>query len=120
MRNSYRFLEPVLLLMLKEKGRSYGYDLSESLEQYALTDAQIERAALYRTLRALEANGHVTSRWDTDNGGPARRVYSLTKKGLRHVEEWAQLLGRLGEAMTAFAKRASTLTPGRREAEQQK
>ncbi|HYH01373.1 MAG TPA: helix-turn-helix transcriptional regulator [Terriglobales bacterium] len=107
MGNIYRFIEPVLLMMLKERGHSYGYELSESLAEYSLTDARIERAALYRTLRALEQNGHVKSAWDTETHGPARRVYSLTDKGETHLLEWAEVMGRLGEAMRAFSKRAS-------------
>lgn len=110
MGNIYRFIEPVLLLMLKERGDSYGYDLSEGLSQYALTDAQIERAALYRTLRTLEQNGYVSSTWDTDNPGPARRVYALTASGEMHLVEWAQVMERLGEAMGAFAKKAYSHT----------
>jgi len=102
MGNVYRFIEPVLLLMLHEKGHSYGYELSETLGEYA----QIERAALYRTLRTLEENGHVTSNWETDSAGPARRVYSLTKSGQVHLQEWSEVMGRLGKAMDAFAKRA--------------
>lgn len=105
MGNIYRFIEPVLLLMLREKGHSYGYELSEKLGEYALTDAQIERAALYRTLRTLEVNGHVTSTWDTDAAGPARRVYSLTKSGQAHLQEWSEVMGRLAGAMKAFTKR---------------
>lgn len=70
MGNLYRFLEPVLLLLLKQKGHSYGYDLSAELQGHALTDAEIERAALYRTLRRLETNGNVVSKWDVDEGGP--------------------------------------------------
>jgi DNA-binding PadR family transcriptional regulator len=69
MGNLFRFIEPVLLLMLRDKARSYGYELSEHLDEYALTDAQIEPAALYWTLRTLEENGHVTSSWDTENPG---------------------------------------------------
>ena len=107
MGNIYRFIEPVLLLMLKEKGRSYGYDLSEGLGEYALTDAQIERAALYRTLRTLERNGYVTSTWDTEAAGPARRVYSLTRDGQVHLAEWAEIMGRLGSAMKLYAKKAA-------------
>jgi DNA-binding PadR family transcriptional regulator len=61
MGNIYRFIEPVLPLMLQEKKHSYGYELFAALGEYALTDAQIERAALYRTLRTLEENGYVTS-----------------------------------------------------------
>ena len=107
MGNIYRFIEPVLLLVLKEKGHSYGYELSERLGDYALTDAQIERAALYRTLRTLEANGHVTSVWETEDGGPARRVYSLTKAGHEHLREWGEVMNRLGDAMKSFSKKAA-------------
>ena len=101
----YRFVEPVVLLMLKEKGRSYGYDLSGELAQFSFTDAEIERAALYRTLRSLEKNGYVTSGWDMSAPGPARRVYSLTKPGERHLEEWAQVLGKVATAMSRFIGR---------------
>jgi DNA-binding PadR family transcriptional regulator len=87
MGNLYRFVEPVVLLLLKRKGRSYGYDLSADLQQHALTDAEIERGALYRTLRQLERNGNVKSAWDTEKAGPARRVYRLTAKGEQHLEE---------------------------------
>jgi DNA-binding PadR family transcriptional regulator len=112
MGNVYRFIEPVLLLMLKENGPAYGYILSENLERYALTDAQIERAALYRTLRTLEDNGYVKSVWDVDTGGPARRIYSLTQAGREHLREWAQIMNRLGRAMVGFSKKA--LADGRR------
>jgi PadR family transcriptional regulator len=105
MGNLYRYIEPVVLLVLKEHKKSYGYDLAEKLTSFALTDAHIERASLYRTLRVLEENGHVTSTWDVQGSGPARRVYALTRKGHRHLQEWAQLLGRMGQAMIAFSER---------------
>jgi DNA-binding PadR family transcriptional regulator len=102
----YRFVEPVVLLMLAEKGRSYGYDLSSHLAQYAFTDAEIERAALYKTLRRLETNGYVTSDWDMQQPGPARRVYSLTKSGTHHLQQWAQVLGKVADSMSRFVGRA--------------
>ena len=105
MGNLYRYIEPVVLLMLKEEQKSYGYDLAEKLTNFALTDARIERASLYRTLRVLEENGHVTSTWDVKGSGPARRVYALTKKGRLHLQKWAQLLRRMGQAMVAFSER---------------
>jgi poly-beta-hydroxybutyrate-responsive repressor len=97
-----RFVEPVVLLLLKKKGRSYGYDLLSSVSAYAFTDAEIERAALYRTLRRLQANGHVSSGWETDRGGPARRVYALTARGEQHLREWAQVLTKVAGSMDRF------------------
>jgi PadR family transcriptional regulator, regulatory protein PadR len=105
----YRFVEPVALLLLKQKGRSYGYDLSGELSRYAFTDAEIERAALYRTLRQLEGNGYVVSEWDTESTGPARRIYSLTKDGEAHLQQWAQVLAKVAGAMSRFVRNATDL-----------
>jgi poly-beta-hydroxybutyrate-responsive repressor len=105
MGNLYRFVEPVVLLLLKIKGRSYGYDLAGDLQDHALTDAEIERAALYRTLRQLETNGNVASEWETDQGGPARRVYKLTPQGEQHLEEWATVLDHMSQSMARFVKK---------------
>jgi len=104
MGNLYRFLEPVVLLLLEQKGRSYGYDLAGDLAQHALTDSSIEKAALYRTLRQLEVNGNVVSEWQTDQAGPARRVYRLTPQGHRHLEEWATVLEHLSKSMARFVR----------------
>jgi PadR family transcriptional regulator PadR len=104
MGNLYRFVEPVVLLLLKGKGRSYGYGLSADLQRHALTDAEIERATLYRTLRQLEKNGDVVSQWDTEKGRPARRVYKLTPRGERHLEEWAAVLAHVSRSMGRFVK----------------
>jgi len=103
MGNVSRFIEPVVLRILKEKKKSYGYEIAECLTRYALTDATIEGAALYRTLRTLEANGHVCSTWEAGEG-PARRNYSLTRSGHVHLREWASLLEALGNAMIEFAR----------------
>lgn len=106
MGNLYRFVEPVVLLLLKQKGRSYGYDLAGELQQHALTDAEIERAALYRTLRQLEMNGNVASEWETDGSGPARRVYRLTRQGDRHLAEWTSVLDHVSKSMSRFVRQA--------------
>jgi PadR family transcriptional regulator, regulatory protein PadR len=106
MGNLYRFVEPVVLLLLKTKGHSYGYDLAGDFKQHALTDAEIERAALYRTLRQLEMSGNVSSEWETDGAGPARRVYRLTLQGEQHLEEWASVLGHVSKSMARFVRNA--------------
>jgi DNA-binding PadR family transcriptional regulator len=114
MGNVYRFVEPVVLLMLSEKGQSYGYDLAGSMERYALTDAAIEGAALYRTLRRLEGNGYVQSEWDVQGSGPARRVYLLTADGARHLREWSEVLDHLSKAMGRFVRKVEHSNGGKK------
>ena len=105
----YRFVEPVVLLLLKVKGCSHGYDLLNDLSGYAFTDALIERAVLYRTLRRLEGGGYVSSEWETHRGGPARRIYALTLRGDQHLREWAQVLTRITSSMDRFIHAVKSL-----------
>ncbi len=105
----YRFVEPVVLYALKLKGESHGYDLAGVVQACALTEAEIERASLYRTLKQLEASGHVTSRWETDESGPARRLYRLTESGERYLQDWVELLDRLSQSMARFVADARRL-----------
>ena len=109
MGNLYRFVEPVVLLLLKEKVASYGYELFGSVQKHALTDAEIERGTLYRSLRRLEINGNVTSEWATERAGPARRIYRLTPQGERHLEEWAEVLDHVSKSMARFVASAQAL-----------
>jgi PadR family transcriptional regulator, regulatory protein PadR len=114
MGNLYRFVEPVVLLLLKQKPDSYGYELAGEVRKQALTDAEIEVAALYRTLRQLEKNGCVTSEWNVEGHGPARRVYALTERGEEHLREWVVVLGNLSKSMSRFVARARPLPASRR------
>jgi PadR family transcriptional regulator, regulatory protein PadR len=106
MGNLYRFVEPVLLFLLKRNEQSYGYELSNELREYALTDAAIELSALYRTLRQLEQNDCVTSEWDVEGTGPARRLYRLTPRGKEHLKEWITVLDHMSESMSRFVREA--------------
>ncbi len=116
MGNLYRFVEPVVLFLLRTRGRAYGYELAGELDRYAMTDAEIERAALYRTLRLLERNGKVTSAWQVRSAGPARRVYRLTKAGQEHLDEWIAVLDHVSKSISRFVRqaRAAGTAGGRR------
>ncbi len=106
MGNLYRFVEPVLLFLLKRKGRAHGYELATEVRKHALTDAAIEVSALYRTLRQLEHNDCLTSEWDVEGSGPARRLYELTPRGKEHLEEWITVLAQMSKSMSRFVREA--------------
>jgi PadR family transcriptional regulator PadR len=92
MGNLYRFAEPIVLVCLARLGTAYGYQLLTEAEQFAVTHAGLDSAAIYRALHRLQASRCVTSTWDTTGGGPQRRVYALTPRGVEHLKEWSQVL----------------------------
>lgn len=110
MGNLYRFVEPVTLYLLKQRGRIHGYDLAGALNDVAFTDSRIEPGALYRTLRRLEESGLVVSAWDVSGGGPARRMYDLTPYGEEHLAEWLVVLDRLSLSLARFVSDAKNLS----------
>jgi DNA-binding PadR family transcriptional regulator len=83
---------------------------ANDLRKHALTDAEIEVSALYRTLRQLERNDCVTSEWDVEGNGPARRIYKLTPRGKEHLEEWITVLTHMSQSMSRFVREARAQT----------
>src|SRR5437764_15359643 len=83
---SKNWLVPVVLLMLRQ-WNSYGYELMEKMSTFGL--GTMNAGTFYRTLRQMEKDGMVCSRWDTSEGGPARRIYSITNVGEDYLKLWA-------------------------------
>jgi len=96
---SKNWLVPVLLLMLRQWS-SYGYELMEKISTFGL--ATMNPGTFYRTLRQMEKDGMVSSSWDTSEGGPARRVYSITDAGEAYLNYWAQSLDQYQRMMDTF------------------
>lgn len=98
----YRFIEPQILYYLTQNKFAYGYQLLEELNKHTLTDGKIDHAAIYRTLRALEHHGNVTSEWDTSSSGPAKHQYKITSDGRYHLQEWVDTMGKMQEGLLNF------------------
>ncbi|MDR1358607.1 MAG: helix-turn-helix transcriptional regulator [Coriobacteriales bacterium] len=47
---------------------------------------------IYRTLKAMEEQGLLSSVWDTPKSGPAKRAFSLTKAGESTLRRWIDSL----------------------------
>jgi len=81
------FLQPRLVLLLLEKP-AHGYELLERLPQHGEMPGA-DPGLLYRTLRQLEGEGLLSSSWDTEGQGPARRLYEVTPEGVDFLHAWA-------------------------------
>lgn len=88
-----RFLEPCLLLLLRDDA-SHGYNLLDSLGKFGFTRGMVDTGVVYRFLREMEDAGWVSSEWDTSNSGAPRRVYSVTAGGREHLAAWMDELRR--------------------------
>jgi poly-beta-hydroxybutyrate-responsive repressor len=99
----HRFLEPALLLLLRERP-THGYELLEQLP-VLLGRERVDVGNVYRVLRGLEEHGLVTSEWREDLPGPAKRTYDLTADGRRALARWAESLGEMRAHIDAFLDR---------------
>lgn len=99
-----RFLEPAILLLLRERP-VHGYELIERLPEVAGDDARVDVGNLYRLMRALESEGIVTSEWSADLPGPARRTYELTEAGSLLLDRWADALRGAQTVLGSFLDR---------------
>jgi PadR family transcriptional regulator PadR len=93
------WLVPVILLTLRE-WNSYGYELMEQTAAFGFE--AMNPGTLYRTLRQMEKNGVVKSKWETSKGGPARRVYYITDAGEAYLDFWAGALEQYRSNVAVF------------------
>ena len=95
------WLEPAILLTLRE-WNSYGYKLMEQLT--VLGFEAMNPGTMYRTLRKMENDGVVKSKWETSGDGPARRTYSVTEAGEAYLEFWVKSLEQYQRSVDAFLR----------------
>lgn len=95
-----------LLLVLGELP-THGYDLPTLLAPLGL--GTTDRGFVYRTLRAMEADGLVASAWDPSPTGPARRTYTVTPAGRSWAASASTALRDADRHMATWLARYRTL-----------
>lgn len=70
----------------------YGYDMRKTILERTGGAVDVDVGGLYRSLRRLEEEGAVVSRWCDDEAGPRRREYELTQQGVELAEQWLDVL----------------------------
>ena len=98
-----RFVEPSLLLLLRERPL-HGYELLDRLSELGV-EGRVDIGNLYRLLCALEQEDLVTSEWRDDEPDPTKRVYELTAEGRRVLDTWAEALRRAQATIATFLER---------------
>jgi poly-beta-hydroxybutyrate-responsive repressor len=102
-KNLVKFTSPAALLAVAESGALSGWDIAERLRSMPLGgETGPDTGGLYRTLRRMERYHLLVSQWDTEGGGPARRIYRLTELGDRCLAMWAETLQGHRDAVESF------------------
>jgi PadR family transcriptional regulator PadR len=92
-------LRTAWLLLLLRQDSSYGYVLRRELRARGL---DVEPGTLYRSLRELERDELIRSRWMEPAAGPRARVYTITAAGRSFLNQLAARIERSRAAQTSF------------------
>ncbi len=76
----------MLLLAALQNGPAHGYGVINDLKLRSDGVFDLQEGTIYPALHRLEGSGLVESEWSVENGR-RRRVYMLTQKGRRTLEE---------------------------------
>lgn len=89
--NIKRFMEISLLLLLAQE-ESHGYTLAERLSDFGFSNEEFNIGTLYRTLRKMEKDNYVISKWQEGGQGPKKRVYQITESGKNTLAQFIEIL----------------------------
>lgn len=99
-----------LILAALRRGDAHGFEILKRLEQAGSGALQLKEGSLYPALYKMESARLVKGVWesgDTPRRGPRRRVYRLTAKGGRRLEEargeFQQFVSVIGGILGALA-----------------
>ncbi|MGE5348267.1 MAG: PadR family transcriptional regulator [Actinomycetota bacterium] len=79
-------LRTIVLKLLKENGRMYGYEITRRVEELTSGKIKLTYGALYPVLHKLESEGVLVTEQENYNNR-IRVYYSLTEKGHTLVSE---------------------------------
>jgi PadR family transcriptional regulator PadR len=87
------------VLAVIARGETYGYEILSTLESAGFDG--VGDASVYGTLRRLEQAGHLESRLEASDSGPARKYYSVTASGAEQLQAgtdtWTRINGAVGK-----------------------
>jgi len=86
-------LNTIIMRLLDENGRMYGYEITQKVKEITKGELQITEGALYPALHKLEAEGLLDVEVEKVDGR-LRKYYKLTEKG---TKETVSLLADLEE-----------------------
>lgn len=98
-------LQIIVLSLLAEKGKMYGYEITQYVKEQTAGKIQLTEGALYPTLHKLEAEGLLITE-KISIGKRVRKYYTLTASGAKRandrVEEFRNFSQTMNDLLNPF------------------
>lgn len=86
--NLDKLIQPVVLEILMQE-KLYGYKILKKIdEKWSLEGDSPDSTGVYRTLSNMQRQELLTFEWETQDTGPAKKVYSITEEGRKCYKSW--------------------------------
>ncbi len=96
-------LKPIILRLLMEKGRMYGYEITQMIKEISGGEIELTFGALYPILHKLEKEGIVKTEQQVINNRN-RIYYSISQKGTGMARERIEELEEIVKTLRVFLK----------------
>jgi PadR family transcriptional regulator len=93
----------LLILRTLVFGPSHGHAIAKRIRTLSEEVLHVETGSLYPALHRLEAQGRISSEWDTSDKGKRAKYYKLTRSGrarlIAEQSKWDQLSIAMGRVL---------------------
>lgn len=96
-------LQPVIMQLLKEQGRMYGFEITQKVKALTKGELKITEGALYPLLHKMESDGLLDSKQEYVEKR-MRKYYSLTSKGRKQTSTALHEISGLVSNLTTIFK----------------
>lgn len=107
--NLDKMIQPAILAALAEE-ELHGYKIIQKVSETALLNGnKPDPTGVYRYLKTMEGNGLIKSSWDTNNSGPAKRIFKITEDGYKCLCTWILTLEHYKDAIEIFINKTKNI-----------
>ena len=93
----------LLVLKTLQRGAEHGYGIVTHLQRVSDSALRVEEGSLYPALHRMEQSGWISASWEVTANNRRARVYRLTRRGLKQLEEeeakWSRLTAAVGKVL---------------------
>ena len=101
-------LDLMVLQTLAAMGEQHGYGIARRIEQVSGDEVLLNQGTIYASLVRLQQRGWIDAEWGVSDNNRKAKFYSITKRGLKQLDEdveyWQRLAAVMGRVLSAGSR----------------